>query len=112
MEGNENNKEIVIEKPTNYFVKFAQWLKTFVEDDNGKISIKRVIAFMLSITVCYVILHIVRNNDMSKFNWDSTNLLLTVVFGQISLLITAVIIEKKHALDKSTENSDSDKPSV
>jgi len=101
----ENEEKII--KKDSIFIKFFQWIKTCLEDHQGKISIKRVIALMLAITICYVIIHIARNNDLSKFSWDSTNLFLTVVFGQISLLITAVIIEKKHILNSKDVNSTS-----
>lgn len=85
-------------KEPGNFIKLLVWFKTMFEDNKGKVSIKRVIAFMLAQTTCFVIIYIALKNDLAVFDWASTCLFLGAMFTQISALIAASVIEKKHIL--------------
>jgi len=105
METTKTTDQVTSLEPSN-FICFLRWLKTGIEDNNGKISIKRVIALFLTKTVCLLLLQITFKEDLSKFDWTSTSLILGVIFTQISALVTASIIEKKHILNSSPKPTD------
>lgn len=85
------------------------WAKTMLEDDAGKVSIKRVIALLLSLCVCALILKITFGENLALFIWDSTNLFLGAVFTFIMGLVTANVFEKKHILENKDESNNDTK---
>lgn len=90
----------------NNFIKFCKWAGTAIEDGNGQVSIKRVIALLLSLVAIFVITYTaIKSTTPEKIDWASTSLLLGTLFGMIGGLIAASVIEKKHILD-------SDQPKV
>ncbi len=91
----------------NNFIKFCKWAGTAIEDGNGQVSIKRVIALLLALVATFVIVYtLIKSMTPEKIDWASTCLLLGALFGMISALITASVIEKKHILDSNFKKED------
>lgn len=86
-----------METKTNYLLLFLKWAGTTVEDDKGKVSIKRITVIVLVLTAAYVIIHNCRNQPVT-FDWTSTCLLLTTIFGVITLLLGIGAKEKQDIL--------------
>lgn len=76
---------------------FIVWLLTFFEEDNGKASMKRLIAVALAINVCYAIVHCVRNNMPDA--WGNSNTFLITIFGMIASLLAFTYIPSRKEKD-------------
>ncbi len=88
------------------FTSLVKWIGVAFEDGNGQTSMKRVIAFLLTLAAIFVIIYTaIKSACAEKIEWSSTVGLLTALFAMISVLIGASVIEKKHILD-------SDQPKV
>ena len=84
------------------FTKLIKWIGVAFEDGNGQTSMKRVIAFLLTMAAIFVIIYTAVNSEKAEqIQWASTVGLLTALFAMISVLIGASVIEKKHILDSS-----------
>jgi len=68
-----------------------------LKDDKGKFGLKRVLAFMLGITAIFVILW-TEFTKPANFDWTSTCLLLTTIFGCMTLLLGIGAKEKQDIL--------------
>lgn len=87
-------------------IKLCKWAGTAIEDGNGQVSIKRVIALQLSFNVTFIIIYTAfKSLSPEKVEWGSTVGLISAQFGMITALIAASVVEKKHILD-------SDQPKV
>jgi hypothetical protein len=74
-------------------------------DDKNRPSVKRVIALEMSLIASFVIIHTQLVYVKPGFTWDSTAMLLGVIFTFISSLVAAALIERKHIL-----NAEKDQP--
>lgn len=73
------------------------WFLTFFEEDHGKASTKRIIAWVLAATVAHAIIHAVRNVPIDKWN-DSVYFLITI-FSMIATLLAIPYIPTRKVTD-------------
>lgn len=66
--------------------KLLVWFCTFFEEDNGKASTKRIIAWIMGIGLFKMILHIIKDIPIS--NWNDSIYILGTIFGMICTLLT------------------------
>lgn len=77
--------------------KLIIWVLTFFEEDNGKASMKRLIAVALAANVSYAIVHCVRNNLPSI--WGESITFLITIFGMIASLLAFTYIPTRKEKD-------------
>jgi|GEM_PF-4089721 len=94
-------------KTQNLFVKFFKWSLSAFQENNGKTSYKRVIAFFLVLLAIYIPVYVVTqtSKDVAEIDWTSTGMFEGILFAQITALITAGVIEKKHILNSPSDPS-------
>ena len=68
-----------------------------LKDDKGKFGLKRVLAFLLGVTAMFVIVWTLLVKPI-VFDWTSTCLLLTTIFGTMTLLLGIGAKEKNDIL--------------
>lgn len=83
---------------TSELWKLLLWFLTFFEEDNGKASTKRIIAWVLAIALYK---SIVKAVETPIEQWGNANYFLITIFGMIgSLLCLAYIPTRKDDIDK------------
>lgn len=93
----------------NWINRVLNKLLLIICDDNGQPSVKRTIALLLAFAVVYVIVYTSFHVNLETFTWDSTVVLLTSIFGCISVLVGVTAFERRNILKMGPESKEEEK---
>lgn len=83
---------------------FFQWIGTTVEEDSGKVSVKRIAFLMLIVLACFIAMHYTRMDVTGKYDWMQVLPAFCAILGAAFTLVGLTYVPTRFG--KNTPDAD------